>query len=64
MPDSQVTINPTCYLVPQNGTIHRVRRDGVCTCGGTPQRPCAATPLVHAYLANGGQRPPGRDEST
>ena len=60
----QVTIKPTCYLVPQNGTVHRVRRDGICTCGGTPQQPCAATPLVQTYLANGGQRPPGRDEST
>ena len=60
----QVTIKPTCYIVPLNGTIHRVRRDGICTCGGTPQQPCVATPLVQTYLANGGQRPPGRDEST
>ena len=64
MPNAEVTVSPTCYLVPQNGTVHRVRRDGICTCGGTPQQPCAATPLVQTYLANGGQRPPGRDEST
>ena len=60
----QVTTGHTCYIVPQNGTIHRVRRDGSCTCGGTPQQPCAASPLVQTYLVNGGQRPPGRDESS
>jgi len=64
MPNAKVSISPTCYLVPENRTIHRVRRDGICTCGGTSQQPCAATPLVHAHPANGGQRRPGRDEST
>ena len=59
-----VTIDSTCYIVPLNGTTHHVRRDGGCTCGGSPKQPCAATPLVQTYLANGGQRPPGRDEST
>ena len=59
-----VSISHTCYLVRLNGTIHRVRRDGFCACGGTPQKPCAATPLVQTYLANGGQSPPGHDEST
>jgi hypothetical protein len=59
-----VSLNDTCYLVPLNGTVHHVRRDGACTCGGTPQQPCLAIPLVRAYLAGGGQRPPGHDEST
>ena len=60
----QVSVNCTRYLVRLNGTHHHVRRDGVCSCGGTPQSPCPAVPLVHDYLANGGPRPPGRPEST
>jgi hypothetical protein len=59
-----VSLNDTCYLVPLNDTVHHVRRDGACTCGGTPLHPCSAIPLVRAHLASGGQRPEGHDEST
>jgi hypothetical protein len=59
-----VSLNDTCYLVLLNGTVHQVRRDGACTCGGTPQHPCPAIPLVRNHLAIGGQRPPGHDKST
>jgi hypothetical protein len=54
----------TLYLVRVNGTFHRVRRDRVCDCGGTPQSPCPALTLVQDYLAAGGPRPLGRHEST
>jgi hypothetical protein len=56
----QITVNCTCYVVRLNGTVHHVRRDRVCDCGGTPKRPCPALPIVHEYLAAGGARPPGR----
>jgi hypothetical protein len=59
----------THFLVRVNGTLHRVRRDHVdgyiaCDCGGTPQSPCPALPLVRDYLAPGGPRPLRRPEST
>jgi hypothetical protein len=54
----------THYFVRVNDTLHHVRRDGVCSCGGTPQSPCPALPLVQDYLARGGPRPLGRHEST
>lgn len=60
----QVTVNCTCYVVRVNGTVHHVRRDRVCDCGGNPKRPCPALPLVHEYLAAGGARPLGRDADT
>ena len=60
----QVTVNHTHYLVRLNGTVHHIRRDRVCTCGGTPKQPCPANPLVQQYLAAGGPRPPGRHEDT
>ena len=63
-PSPQVTVNETHYVVSLNGTAHRVRRDRVCDCGGSPQCPCPAIPLVQNYLTGGGQRPPGRHEST
>jgi hypothetical protein len=60
----RVTLTRTLYLVHVDGVLHRVRRDRVCDCGGTPQRPCPAIPLVQDYLAAGGQRPLGRHEDT
>lgn len=60
----RVMLGRTLYLVRVNGTLHRVRRDRVCDCGGTPQSPCHALPLVQDYLAAGGPRPLGRHEST
>jgi hypothetical protein len=54
----------THYLVRVNGTLHRVRRDRVCDCGGSPQFPCPALPLVQDYLGAGGSCPLGRHEST
>jgi len=59
-----VTRTRTHFLVRVNGTLHRVRRDRVCDCGGTPQSPCPALLLVQEYLATGGPRPLGRHEST
>jgi len=59
-----VSRNRTHYLVRVNGTLHRVRRDRVCDCGGSPQFPCPALLLVQDYLATGGPRPLGRHEST
>ncbi len=63
MSNLHVALSPTRYIVPLNGVIHRVRRDGICTCGGTPAQPCATTPCVWEYLAGGGRRPPGHPES-
>ena len=63
-PPPQVTVNQTHYIVTLNGTAHHVRRDRVCDCGGSPQCPCPAIPLVQDYLASGGPRPQGRYEST
>ena len=60
----RVSLTRTLYLVHVDGVLHRVRRDRVCDCGGTPQRPCPAIPLVQEYLAAGGQRPLGRHEDT
>jgi hypothetical protein len=60
----QVTVNCTCYVVRLDGTVHHVRRDRVCDCGGSPKRPCPALPLVHEYLAAGGARPLGRAPDT
>lgn len=60
----RVTLTRTLYLVHVDGAPHRVRRDRVCDCGGTPQHPCPAIPLVQEYLAAGGQRPLGRHEDT
>lgn len=61
----QVTVSRTRYLVRlDNSTLHHVRRDRVCDCGGTLQFPCPAIPLVQDYLAAGGPRPLGRHEST
>ena len=60
----QVTVNCTCYVVRLNDTVHHVRRDRVCDCGGTPKQPCPALPLVHDYLAAGGARPLGRHPDT
>ena len=60
----RVALSRTAYLVQVDGTLHRVRRDRVCDCGGTPQFPCPAMPLVQDYLAAGGPRPLGRHEST
>jgi hypothetical protein len=59
-----VTVNRTFYLVHVDGTVHRVRRDRACDCGGTPDAPCPALRLVQDYLAAGGPRPLGRHEST
>ena len=64
MSTPHVSVNHCRYLVPLNGTVHHVRRDGACTCGSTPQHPCPAIPLIQDYLADGGQRPTGHDEST
>jgi hypothetical protein len=60
----QVTVSRIHYLVLLDGTLHHVRRDRVCDCGGTQQFPCLAIPLVQDYLAAGGARPLGRHEST
>ena len=60
----QVTVNRTKYVVHVDDVLHQVRRDRVCDCGGTPQFPCPALPLVQEYLAAGGQRPLGRHEDT
>lgn len=59
-----VTVTRTLYLVTLDGTLHHVRRNRTCDCGGTPQSPCPAVPLIQAYLAAGGPRPLGRHEST
>ena len=59
-----VTVGRTSYLVRVNGTVHKVRRDRACDCGGTPDAPCPAIPLVLDYLAAGGPRPLGRHEDT
>jgi hypothetical protein len=64
MSNLQVTISRTRYVVQVNGTLHRVRRDRVCDCGGTAKSPCAAAALVQEYLAAGGARPLGRHPST
>jgi hypothetical protein len=60
----RVSVNRIHYIVHLNGTVHRVRRDRVCDCGGTVRTPCPAVPLVQAYLAAGGPRPLGRHEDT
>lgn len=60
----RVTLSRTRYLVALNGTVHRVRRDGVCDCGGTRLCPCPAIPLVRDYLVAGGSRPLGRHPDT
>jgi hypothetical protein len=60
----QVSTNRTRYIVYVDGMLHHVRRDRVCDCGGAPQFPCPAIPLVQDYLAAGGARPLGRHEST
>jgi hypothetical protein len=60
----RVTLDRTHFLVHVHGTLHRVRRDLVCDCGGTPQSLCPALPLVRDYLASGGSRPLGRHESS
>jgi hypothetical protein len=60
----QVSTNRTRYVVYVDGTLHHVRRDRVCDCGGTPQSPCPALPLIQDYLAAGGPRPLGCHEST
>lgn len=54
-----VTVDRTCYVVHLNGTVHHVRRDRVCDCGGTAKQPCLALPVVREYLAAGGARPIG-----
>ena len=59
-----VSTNCTRYVVHLNGTTHHLRRDRACSCGGTPQAPCPAVPLVRGYLVAGGPRPPGHPEST
>lgn len=64
MTNPTITLTRTCYLVPLNGTIHHVRRDQICDCGGTPANPCPAIPLVQDYLAAGGPRPLGRHPDT
>lgn len=63
-PAPRVSLSRTHYLVRADFTLHRVRRDGVCDCGGTPSAPCAAIPLVQAYLARGGAKPLGRHPDT
>jgi len=60
----RVTTGRTHYVVHVNGTIHRVRRDRVCDCGGAPESPCFAIPLVQDYLASGGEKPLGRHPDT
>jgi hypothetical protein len=60
----RVTLSRTQYLVLVDGTVHHVRRDGVCVCGGTPESPSPAIPLVRDYLAAGGPRPLGRHPDT
>ena len=60
----RVTLGRTHYVVHVDGTIHRVRRDRVCDCGGTPASPCPAIPLVQDYLASGGEKPLGRHPDT
>ena len=60
----RVTLARTRYVVQVNGTVHRVRRDRVCDCGGTPESPCPAIPLVQDYLASGGEKPLGRHPDT
>ena len=52
-----VSISGARYVVPLNGTVHHVRRDRACDCGGTPQSPCPALLPVQDYLAAGGPRP-------
>ena len=47
-------------VVDLPGTVHRLRRDRACDCGGTPQSPCPAISLVQDYLSAGGPRPSGR----
>jgi hypothetical protein len=59
-----VSVSGARYVVPLNGTVHHVRRDRTCDCGGTPQSPCPAVSLVREYLVRGGPRPPGRPEAT
>ena len=59
-----VSASRTHYVVQVDGALHHIRRDRVCDCGGTPQVPCPALPLVQDYLAAGGPRPLGRHEST
>ena len=60
----RVTISRTRYLVRVDGVLHHVRRDGVCDCGGHPQAPCPALPLIRDYLARGGAKPLGRHPDT
>ena len=60
----RVTLARTCYVVQLSRTIHHVRRDRVCDCGGTPESPCPAIPLVQDYLASGGEKPLGRHPDT
>ena len=55
----RVSLDRTHFVVHVDATLHRVRRDLVCDCGGTQPSPCPALPLVRDYLANGGSRPPG-----
>lgn len=64
MTTPSITLTRTRYLVPLNGTIHHIRRDRICDCGGTPANPCPAIPLVQDYLAGGGPRPLGRHPDT
>ena len=60
----RVAVSRTRYLVWVDGVLHRVRRDGVCDCGGNPQAPCPALPLIRDHLAHGGARPLGRHPDT
>jgi len=60
----RITLSRTHYLVRADDLLHQVRRDGVCDCGGNPQSPCPALPLIRDYLAHGGARPLGRHPDT
>lgn len=57
-----IKLSHTRYVVQVDSVIHCVRCDGVCDCGGTPQFPCPALPLIQQYLATGGPHPLGRHE--
>ena len=58
-PPPQVTLSRTRYQVRIDRVVHEVRRDGVCSCGGTFQYACPAIDAIRDYLAGGGERPVG-----
>jgi hypothetical protein len=60
----RVTLSRTRYVVDVGDALHQVRHDGICNCGGSPQSPCPAHPLVQAHLAAGGAKSLGRHPDT